>query len=159
MPSSGPDDWDRLFQDLSRHEHDRETLGFPKDPPSRPDSPASRVVEAPDIPRYEILGRLGEGATAVVYRALDRELHRFVALKVQRQLVAPNDVASQRFRREAQTAAGIPHPNVVMVHDAGEDKGRLYLVMELVAGRPLNEVLKDQPSNLKALLRNLEKAA
>jgi serine/threonine protein kinase len=159
MPSSGPDDWDRLYEDLSRHERDRETLGY-KDPPSHAEpSASSRIVEAPEIPRYEILGRLGEGATAVVYRALDRELHRYVALKVQRQLVAPDDVASQRFRREAQAAAGVPHPNVVMVHDTGEDKGRLYLVMELVDGRPLSEILKQRPTDLKALLRILEKAA
>ena len=162
MPSSGPDAWDRLHEDLSHHERDRETLGYPKDPPSQaeasPASPASRFVDVPDIPRYEILGRLGEGATAVVYRALDRELHRYVALKVQRQLVAPDDVACQRFRREAQAAAGIPHPNVVMVHDAGEDKGRLYLVMELVDGRPLSELLKERRLALKELLKILEKA-
>ncbi len=156
MPSSGPDDWDRLFDDLSRHERDRETLGY-KDPPSRPDP--SRVVEVPDIPRYEILGRLGEGATAVVYRALDRDLHRYVALKVQRQLVAPDDVACQRFRREAQATAGVPHPNVVMVHDAGEDKGRLYLVMELVDGRPMSELLRGRTADLKDLVRILERAA
>jgi serine/threonine-protein kinase len=160
MPSSGPDAWDRLHEDLSRHERDRETLGYPKDPPSHAEaSPAPRFADIPDIPRYEILGRLGEGATAVVYRALDRELHRYVALKVQRQLVAPDDVACQRFRREAQAAAGIPHPNVVMVHDAGEDKGRLYLVMELVDGCPLSELLKERRLTLKELLRILEKAA
>jgi serine/threonine-protein kinase len=160
MPSSGPEGWDRLYEDLSRHERDRETLGYPKDPPSQSDAPpASRFADVPNIPRYEILGRLGEGATAVVYRALDRELHRYVALKVQRQLVAPDEVASQRFRREAQAAAGIPHPNVVMVHDAGEDHGRLYLVMELVDGRPLSELLKERRQTLKDLLRILEKAA
>jgi serine/threonine-protein kinase len=160
MPSLGPDAWDRLHEDLSRHERDRETLGYSKEPPSQAEaSPASRFVDIPDIPRYEILGRLGEGATAVVYRALDRELHRYVALKVQRQLVASDDVACQRFRREAQAAAGVPHPNVVMVHDAGEDKGRLYLVMELVDGRPLSELHKERRLILKELLRILEKAA
>jgi tetratricopeptide (TPR) repeat protein/tRNA A-37 threonylcarbamoyl transferase component Bud32 len=152
MPSSGSEDWDRLHEDLSRHERDRETLGYPRDGPL-PD------VALPNIPRYEILDRLGEGATAVVYRAMDRELERPVALKVQRQLGAPNEVADQRFRREAQAAAGLSHRNVVLIHDAGTVGGRHYLVMELIDGRPLLDVLKDRRQDLTSLLRILEKAA
>jgi serine/threonine-protein kinase len=159
MPSSGPESWDRLYEDLSRHEQDRESLGYPKDLPTRTDADVSRIADLPSIPRYEILDRLGEGATSVVYRAMDRELHRPVALKVQRQSLAPNDVLGQRFRREAQAAAGVSHPNVVMIHDAGEERGRLYLVMELVDGRPLSEVLRDGARDPKDLLRILEKAA
>src|SRR5436190_23324054 len=131
MPSSGADNWERLHEDLSHHERERETLGYPKDPPAGADrESSSRIAEVPNIPRYEILARLGEGATAVVYRAMDRELQRPVALKVQRQSTALSEVAGQRFRREAQAAAGLSHPNVVMVHDAGEQQGRHYLVME-----------------------------
>jgi tetratricopeptide (TPR) repeat protein/tRNA A-37 threonylcarbamoyl transferase component Bud32 len=159
MPSSGPEDWDRLHEDLSRHERDRETLGYPKDAPLPVGDLPARILDLPNIPRYEILDRLGEGATAVVYRAMDRELQRPVALKVQRRSTAPNDVADQRFRREAQAAAGLSHPNVVMVHDAGQERGRLYLVMELIDGRSLLDVLKDGRQDLKSLLRILEKAA
>jgi tetratricopeptide (TPR) repeat protein/predicted Ser/Thr protein kinase len=90
---------------------------------------------------------------------MDRELQRPVALKVQRQSLAPNDVLGQRFRREAQAAAGVSHPNVVMIHDAGEERGRLYLVMELVDGRPLSDVIKEGVPDPKDLLRILEKAA
>jgi serine/threonine-protein kinase len=160
MPSSGSEDWDRLHEDLSRHEQDRESLGYPKDAPLPADRDASsRILDLPNIPRYEILDRLGEGATAVVYRAMDRELHRPVALKVQRQLIEPNEVLSQRFRREAQAAAGLSHPNVVMVHDAGEERGRLYLVMELVEGRPLSDILRNGPNDPRRMLQILEKAA
>jgi serine/threonine-protein kinase len=164
MPSSGPDDWgSRLFQDLTRHERDRETLGFPKDPaesstsgsrPRRPDPGAP-----PKLARYEVLERLGEGATAVVYRALDRELHRPVALKVPRQAVGLSEESRQRFRREAQAAAGLSHPHVVMIYDAGEEGGQLYLVMELVEGRPLSDLLGDARFDLNAQLRLLEKVA
>ena len=64
MPSSGPEDWDRLHEDLSRHERDRETLGYPKDAPlpGVGDLPA-RILDLPNIPRYEILAPLGEGAS------------------------------------------------------------------------------------------------
>src|SRR5262245_32328417 len=97
--------------------------GIPPAPPN-PHPP-----DAPKIPRFDILDRLGEGAAAVVYRAQDRELHRIVALKVQRAALSMNDLARKRFRREAQAAASLSHPNVVQVHDAGEAGGLHYLVM------------------------------
>ncbi|HVR86511.1 MAG TPA: protein kinase, partial [Planctomycetota bacterium] len=154
MPSSSPEHWeDALFRDLSRHEHDRESLGFPQD------APDGAKDDAPDIPRYEVLERLGEGATSVVYRARDRELGRIVALKVHRMKTGWSEVARQRFRREAQAAASLSHPNVVTVHDVGEHGRQLYLVMELVDGRPLSKVLEDQARDRGKLLRQLEKAA
>ena len=75
MPSLGPDAWDRLHEDLSRHERDRETLGYSKDPPSQAEaSPASRFVDIPDIPRYEILGRLGCWSPKVFARVAGSEI-------------------------------------------------------------------------------------
>jgi serine/threonine-protein kinase len=160
MPSSGPENWDRLYDDLRGHERDRESLGYLKDPPSRSEAASSsRLVEIPDIPRYEILDRLGEGSSAVIFRAMDRELRRPVALKLQRPGVARNEVGRQRFRREAQAVAGLAHPNVVTIHDAGEVGAQSYLVMELVDGRPLSELLREGKLDQRALLVLLEKAA
>ena len=119
----------------------------------------SRPASLPDIPRYEIRERLGEGTSAVVHRAWDKQLQRPVAIKILRDAMVVSDLARQRFQREAQAAAGISHPNVVTVHDAGEADGRPYLVMELVEGRGLNEILKAPGRDERKLLELLEKVA
>jgi tetratricopeptide (TPR) repeat protein/tRNA A-37 threonylcarbamoyl transferase component Bud32 len=113
----------------------------------------------PDLPRYEVKDRIGEGATAIVYRAWDRDLRRVVALKVLRESAGLNEVARLRFRREAQAAAGLVHPHVVTVYDAGEAGGRLYIVMELLEGRSFRELLQDGNATQKAILQLIEKAA
>jgi serine/threonine-protein kinase len=160
MPSSGPDDWtERLFEKLSEHERRRQSLGYPDLAADEPSEPGRAAAPVPKIPRYEILGCIGEGATAVVYRARDRELGRWVALKLLRPSAAMNDVARQRFRRESQAAAGLTHPNVVAVFDAGEAEGRLYLVMELVDGSPLDGLLTKKELGLRNLVQILEKVA
>src|SRR5437763_1795299 len=123
----------------------------------------SRMASVPPGPpyfsRYLIQERLGEGAMAVVYRALDRMLHRGVALKVLRESLAASEEARARFAQEARTSAGLSHPNVVAVHDAGEQEGRPYLVMEIVEGLPLTEMLRDRALPLNSILVILEKAA
>ncbi|HVR83883.1 MAG TPA: protein kinase, partial [Planctomycetota bacterium] len=111
----------------------------------------------PEIRRYEIRKRLGDGASAIVYGAWDRELRRPVALKVLREGSGWSDVQRQRFHREVETAASLSHPNVVTVYDAGEAEGRLYLVMELVEGKPLSEFFREQKLPERALLQLLEK--
>lgn len=111
----------------------------------------------PEIRRYEIRARLGEGATAIVYSAWDRELRRPVALKVLKEGSGWSDLQRQRFEREAQTAASLSHPNVVTVYDVGEAQKRLYLVMELVEGKPLSQILQEQKLPEKDLLHLLEK--
>jgi len=107
--------------------------------------------------RYEIRDRAGEGATSVVYRAWDRELGRMVALKLIREKAGFSEVARERFRREVHAAASLSHPNVVTVHDAGSEGGRLYLVMEMVDGSPLSDRMTQSSS--PELLRVLAKAA
>jgi tRNA A-37 threonylcarbamoyl transferase component Bud32 len=103
-----------------------------------------RGLDAPlAFSRYEVREKVGEGASAVVYRAWDRDLNRLVALKVLKESQALVDVSRQRFRRESQAAAGLSHPNVVPVYDVGEENGRLFIVMEFVEGRPLSDVLRD----------------
>jgi tRNA A-37 threonylcarbamoyl transferase component Bud32 len=119
-----------------------------------------RAESVPDVPRYEIRDRIGEGASSVVYRAWDRELRRTVALKVLRDSAGMSEVARERFRREARTTAGLSHLNVVTVHDAGESKGQFYLVMEYVDGKPLGSFLHG-PGRMdrNGILVLLEKAA
>jgi formylglycine-generating enzyme required for sulfatase activity/tRNA A-37 threonylcarbamoyl transferase component Bud32 len=113
----------------------------------------------PQLSRYEVREKLGEGATAVVYRAWDRELKRPVALKVLRDVVALSQVARERFHREAEAAAGMAHPNVLQVYDAGDAGGQLYIVMELSEGRPLSEILGAGELGQGELVRILEKVA
>ena len=118
-----------------------------------------RAETAGSSTRYQIETRLGEGAVAVVYRAMDRELQRPVAIKVLRQVSALNDIARKRFHREAQVAGGLSHPNIIAVHDSGEVGGQPYLVMELVEGHPLSTILSARRYDSRALTQMLEKVA
>jgi len=111
-----------------------------------------RDLSAHEKPRFELLGPLGEGATAVVHRARDTALGREVALKVLR-AGKLTDVLRERFRREARAVAGLSHPNVVTVYDADAEADPPWLAMELVDGRPLSE------ADPGARLALLEKAA
>jgi len=94
---------------------------------------------------YEILGELGRGATAVVYRARDRELGREVAIKVIRPKYADDDETVARLAREARTVAQLQHPNIVTLYAVRRIRdGSLALVMQLVPGRTLREILNDR---------------
>ncbi|NLA59378.1 MAG: Stk1 family PASTA domain-containing Ser/Thr kinase [Firmicutes bacterium] len=92
--------------------------------------------------RYEIRDRIGEGGMAVVYRAKDRLLHRWVAVKVLREQYASDEDFVERFRREAQAAASLSHPNVVNIYDVGEVGNTHYIVMEYVRGINLKELIR-----------------
>ncbi|NLY30001.1 MAG: Stk1 family PASTA domain-containing Ser/Thr kinase [Firmicutes bacterium] len=92
--------------------------------------------------RYEIRERIGEGGMAVVYRAKDRLLHRWVAVKVLREQYASDEDLVERFRREAQSAASLSHPNVVNIYDVGEVRNTHYIVMEYVRGINLKELIR-----------------
>ena len=91
--------------------------------------------------RYRVADVLGRGGMAVVYLARDDELDRPVAIKVLAGHLADDPVFRDRFVREARLAAGLSHPNVVQIYDAGEDDGNPYIVMEYVAGRSLADEL------------------
>src|SRR5579863_633141 len=88
------------------------------------------------VGRYEIEGQLGEGGMGVVYRALDTNLNRPVAIKFLSNEFA-DAAARHRFQREAQTASSLNHPHILTVYDAGEFEGRQYLVTEFVDGGTL----------------------
>ena len=102
-------------------------------------------VETPRIysGRYELTHLIARGGMAQVYRALDRQLERPVALKVLFPELSVDRTFVERFRREAQAAANLSHPNIVPVFDWGEDDGSYFIVMEYIDGRPLSAVLRD----------------
>lgn len=89
--------------------------------------------------RYELLEELGRGAMGVVYKARDPEIDRLVAVKVLATApgLDPGEARQhrERFQREARAAGRLAHPNIVTIHDVGEDQGRTFLVMQLVEGR------------------------
>lgn len=87
--------------------------------------------------RYEIVGRIGAGGMSNVYKAKDQKLNRFVAVKVLKPEFSADATFVKKFRVEAQSAAGLSHPNIVNVYDVGEEDGIYYIVMELVQGESL----------------------
>ena len=89
--------------------------------------------------RYEILEKIGGGGWALVYRAQDTFLHRPVAVKVLRSQYTADDDFVRRFRREAQAAASLSHPNVVSIYDVGQEDDVYYIVMEYIDGQTLKE--------------------
>lgn len=94
--------------------------------------------------KYRIDGTLGQGAMGVVYKAFDPLIERVVALKaIRKELFSDGQRADliARFKHEAQAAGRLNHPNIVMVHDYGEDAESAYIVMEFVEGAPLNALM------------------
>jgi serine/threonine-protein kinase len=94
--------------------------------------------------RYRLGEVLGEGGMAVVYRAQDVLLNRPVAVKILRAQYAADESFLRRFEREAQSAAGFSHPNIVNVYDVGTDGNQHYIVMEYIRGPSLKELIRRQ---------------
>jgi eukaryotic-like serine/threonine-protein kinase len=94
--------------------------------------------------RYELSERLGSGGMAEVYLGRDRVLGRTIAVKILLTQFAGDPHFIARFRREAQSAAALNHPNIVGVYDTGSDEGTHYIVMEYIEGRTLREVIREE---------------
>ncbi|MBQ9016178.1 MAG: Stk1 family PASTA domain-containing Ser/Thr kinase [Firmicutes bacterium] len=94
--------------------------------------------------RYELLERIGEGGMSVVYKAKDKLLNRFVAIKILKPEFIGDHKFIDSFRRESQAAASMSHPNIVNIYDVGKEGNIHYIVMELIEGRALSDVIKEQ---------------
>lgn len=93
---------------------------------------------------YQIIEEVGRGGMAVVYRAFQPSLNRYVALKVLPPQLAFDSQFVERFLREAKAAAGLNHPNIVVVHDVGEENGLYYIVMEFLEGQTLKQLIQQR---------------
>ena len=93
--------------------------------------------------RYEIIEKIGEGGMAVVYKAKDRLLNRYVAIKILRPEFVKDEQFVENFRKESQAAAGLSHPNIVNVYDVGKEGNIHFIVMELIDGKPLSQVIDE----------------
>ena len=92
--------------------------------------------------RYEIIGKIGAGGMSDVYKAKDLTLGRFVAIKVLKPEFSEDLNFVTKFRTEAQSAAGLEHPNIVNIYDVGSEKGMHYIVMEYVEGITLKTYIE-----------------
>jgi serine/threonine protein kinase len=119
-------------------------------------SDAAMSAEMPShIGKYRLDGLLGKGAMGVVYRALDPLIERTVALKTVRRDLGDDEQAREmieRFRKEAQAAGRLMHPNIVAVHEYGESDDVAYIAMEFVDGTPLSALIGDRPCALAQAL-------
>ena len=90
------------------------------------------------VGRYELIEKIGEGGMAIVYKAKDRLLNRYVAIKILRPEFTKDEKFIENFRKESQAAAGLSHPNIVNVYDVGKEGNIHFIVMELIDGKSID---------------------
>jgi serine/threonine protein kinase len=122
---------------------DPDALKVPAEPEKKPKKDGLQEPSGP-VPGFEMQEKISKGKTGVVYRALEKETGRIVALKVMYPIFMKNAHLVERFKREAKIASRIDHPNILKVYSGGEAGGHLYVSMELVEGETLHEKIEKQ---------------
>jgi serine/threonine protein kinase/tetratricopeptide (TPR) repeat protein len=107
--------------------------------------------------KYEIIGKIGQGAMGEVFKAHDPILGRDVAIKTMSAQIGSDEELRKRFHREAQSAARLSHPNIITIYDFGEDQGKVYMAMELLEGDDLKDLIgRHTPMSLERKLEIME---
>jgi serine/threonine protein kinase len=108
-------------------------------------------MDAASVGHFDLLQKIGEGGMGVVYKARDTRLERVVAIKPESR--AADAERRPRFIHEAKAASALNHPNIVTIHEVGEQDGRTFMVMEFVDGKQLNELIPRKGMRLTEALR------
>jgi serine/threonine protein kinase len=110
-------------------------------------------MDGGELGHFSLLEKIGEGGMGRVYKARDKRLDRFVAIKLLAEARSTDADRRARFVQEAKAASALNHPNIVTIHEIGEQDGQTYIVMELLDGKPLHELIPRKGMRLTDALR------